>query len=470
MTTHHGLIIFVSGDSGIDDRMTFQPNKSSEPEKPNNELGSRVGKLISVKGHERRAVVWSFLWFFFVLSAYYFIRPVRETMGTVVGKEYLPQLFGSVFLLTLIASPIFSWATDRFSRQRLVPVVYRFFAAWLLGFSLIIYATVTPSFAIGFIFFIWVSVFNLFVVSLFWSVMVDVFSSEQGGRLFGLVSAAGSLGGLAASVTVAQVSDRIGVGLMLLIPILLMEMALFAAWRFERAVVADGLEVNVLVKPPTPAVKSAGIWTGLISVFRSPYLFGICLFLLLGKWCATTFYAELMGSVEANVADVGRRTTLFAQENLAVQLVAIVFQLFLTKQVLKLIGLPITLAVLPLAIGGGFLLMAYLPTLEVMFTLQVMQRSLAYGLLAPAREMLFTVTSQDEQYKSKSFIDTAVFRGGDAAATQVHRGISSAIKAGWLTVPIGMAMLPAAIAWAAIGLCLGRSQTKRAQRSRKGDY
>ena len=101
-------------------------------------------------------------------------------MGTIAGEKHFDLIFLAVFIGVLLASLLFSALVARVSRNRLVPIVFRFFTLWLIGFSLVIGQTGQPSFWTGCLFFVWVSVFNLFAVSLFWSVLADLFSSDQG--------------------------------------------------------------------------------------------------------------------------------------------------------------------------------------------------------------------------------------------------------------------------------------------------
>ena len=45
---------------------------------------------------------------------------------------------------------------------------------------------------------------------------------------------------------------------------------------------------------------------------------------------------------------------------------------------------------------------------------QAIRRVVEYALARPVREILFTVVSREEKYKAKNFIDTVIYRGGDA--------------------------------------------------------
>ena len=133
------------------------------------------GRMQSSQGRvhtgEWRAVALSFAYFFCVLAAYYVIRPVREQLSAAVGSTQLPWFYGATFVGTLLLSPLFAALITRWPRRVVVPVVYVFFIACLIGFVPLFtgQGLLTPK-ALGMLFFVWVSVFNLFVVSVFWSV------------------------------------------------------------------------------------------------------------------------------------------------------------------------------------------------------------------------------------------------------------------------------------------------------------
>jgi AAA family ATP:ADP antiporter len=74
------------------------------------------------------------------------------------------------------------------------------------------------------------------------------------------------------------------------------------------------------------------------------------------------------------------------------------------------------------------------------------------SLTKPAREILFTVVRPEDKYKTKSFIDTFVYRSGDAlAAVCADRVIGPVLL-------FGMALVCAA--WAVLGLAHGRARPR----------
>ena len=412
--------------------------------------------LVVVRPQEFAAFLWSFAWFFCLLFAYYILRPIRETMAASVASDYLFWLFLAVFIVMFLAVPAYSYLVARYGRRQFVPIVYRFFAAWLIFFSFAVSRASQPSFGLGCVYFVWVSVFNLFVVSVFWSVLVDSFGSGAAKRLFGFIAAGGSLGGLCSSLAVGQVAGQVGLPILLLMPIVILEVALFCFRRLDaqsEQLAQSTTEGESGVDGHQDEPTGGSVWEGLTQAFSSPYLFGICLFLLLGKFCATTVYLKQIEIVNAQVESQERRTELFANENSAVQILTLVFQAGLTGYLLRFCGLSITLALLPTVMIAALIYLSGTPTLLSVFVIQIIQRGLAYGVAEPARAVLFTVVSREDKYKTKSFIDTVIFRGGDVAASSLEKVLANAAKV----------MIPVTIVWAVLSWLLGEQQRRLAR-------
>ena len=138
-----------------------------------------IYRLVDVRANELIALIWAFFYFFFLLCAYYILRPVRDEMGIQGGIDNLPWVFTGTFIAMLAMVPLFGWVSSRFPRRRLLPAVYGFFIINLILFYLMFHSGWHPP-IIARAFFIWISVFNLFVVSVFWSYMNDLFDQALG--------------------------------------------------------------------------------------------------------------------------------------------------------------------------------------------------------------------------------------------------------------------------------------------------
>lgn len=399
---------------------------------------------------EKKISTISGIWFFLILSAYYFLRPIRETMATVLGSKRIESLFVVVFLILLILVPLYSWIVERVEKKNLISYTYRFFSLWLPVFVFAISRFEETPPWLASCFFVWLSVFNLFVVAVFWSVLADAFSSAQSKKLFGRIAAGGSLGGLFSSGLLSLFGHQISIEITLSISFLLLEAAILASSKC----------IDLLPKKKRTKPESSGnIWQGFISVFSSKYLFCMCLFLIFAKICGTYVYLQLIEFVQLHVPLANDRIRLFAFENLSVQVITLFFQFFATAFILKHLRLSYALSLLPLLLTLGFALFVVYPSLFAVFALQILSRTLAYGLVSPAGEVLFTVVNEEDTYKAKSFLDTAVKRGGDVVGSKFYSLIGSHVHIP--STKIGLLGFFAFL-WGATAWYLGKEQETRA--------
>jgi len=157
-----------------------------------------VRRLVRVEEGEAPFLVWAFLYFFFLLSSYYVIRPLRDAMGLSGSESQLTLLYMGTLVGTLLANPVLGALVSRFPRRVFVPIVYHVLAGNLVVFwALLHFLAGERQLQVARMFFVWVSVFNLFVVSVFWSFMADLFDAAQAARLYGAIAAGGSCGAIA---------------------------------------------------------------------------------------------------------------------------------------------------------------------------------------------------------------------------------------------------------------------------------
>ena len=93
--------------------------------------------MIDVRPAELRALGWSWLYIFAVLSSYYILRPIRDEMGVAGGVENLQWLFTGTLLGMIAVNPPFAALVAKLPRIRFIALTYRFFGANLLLFILL---------------------------------------------------------------------------------------------------------------------------------------------------------------------------------------------------------------------------------------------------------------------------------------------------------------------------------------------
>jgi ATP:ADP antiporter, AAA family len=413
-----------------------------------------LGRLIEVRPEEIPVLGWCWLYIFSVLSSYYIMRPIRDQAGVAGGVNNLQWLFTGTLLGMLVLNIPFAYLVKKLPRSRFIPITYRFFALNIVLFAALLYWSDSgQTIWVGRIFFIWVSVFNLFVVSVFWQMNVDLFSPEQGKRLFAVIAAGATIGAIVGSSLTASLARYVSPIFLLLGAAILLEVAVFSVGRLSRL-------SPTLHRQPIAGSEEAPIggtaFAGITHAFRSRYLLNVSLFLLLFAITSTFLYFQQAGIVSRSFSDRGAQTAFFASVDLLVNILTLAVQLFLTGRMVLLLGVALTLGVLPALTIIGFGALAIFPTIAAVAVFQVLRRAADYAIARPTREVLFTVVSREDRYKAKSFIDTVVYRTGDQV------GAWSVALLRWVglsTAATSLVVIPIATLWLLNALWLGRRQT-----------
>jgi ATP:ADP antiporter, AAA family len=386
---------------------------------------------------------------FAILFSYYLLRPVRDEIGAA-DRGNLQILWTAVFLVMLLAVPLYSAAVARWPRGVFIPLANRFFAANLIAFYAALYLLPESARAwIDRVFYVWASVFALFVVAVFWGFVTDLFRHEQGKRLFGFIAVGSSLGGIAGSAATALLAQHMPVFLLLLLAVLPLEAAAWLARALDRH--ANRAPATLAREPEARVGGSA--WSGIGPVFRSPVLSRIAVWLLLMTFASTILYFVQAHLVGEAYTDRALRRVFLARVDLAVNALTITTQALLTAHILRRLGVGLTLGVLPAVALVGFIALGTAPTLVALVALRLLYDSSRHALAKPAREVLFTLVGREERYKSKAFIDAAVYRGGDLVSGWIYAGLAAL---GLSVGAIALVAAPVAGLWALIGWQLGR--------------
>jgi AAA family ATP:ADP antiporter len=404
---------------------------------------------------EPRGMIQAAAYGFFIMLAYYILRAVRDEIAAA-DRGNLQILWTVVFFVMIVAVQAYSWIASRYPRGVFVPLANRFFIACLIGFWAALRLLPESTFVwIDRVFYVWTSVFALFVVTVFWGLVADCFTNAQGKRLFGFIAIGSSLGGIVGSGVTAVLAEQVPVFTLLLISCVPLEIASWFANRLHRSFSTG--DVHVAGESEKPLEGDA--LSGMKAVFQSPYLLGIASFIALMTFASTILYFAQSDLVYEAMTDRGERRAFLARIDLVVNVLTILFEVYLTARIIKWFGVAATLAIVPVAVAGGFLALGVWPTLWTLVVVQVAYRAGRYGLAKPAREVLFTVVSREEKYKSKAFIDAAVYRGGDLVSGWIYAGLAFI---GLTVGPIALVAVPAAVLWSVVAVQVGRSGEVRA--------
>ncbi|MDP1697368.1 MAG: MFS transporter [Xanthomonadaceae bacterium] len=419
---------------------------------------SVLQQLFAVRRDEWQVLGLALLYFLLLMAGYFILRPIRDQMGVAGGIRNLPWLFTATLLATLVVSPLFSLMVSRMPRRRFVAWSYRLLMLCLLLF----YAALSglPESAqvwVGRAFFVWVSVFNLFAVSVFWAVMADVFHSEQSRRLYGVIAAGGTLGALIGGVATSNLVNVLGAPPLLLISLVLLELALWCMFAITRRMGSG----NPAQQQRDEAVVGGSALDGFRLALRSPYLLGVCGYMLLYTIGSTFLYFLQAQVVDATIDGQTAQTAYFANVDIWVNSLTLVFQVFITGRLMAKLGVGLTLAALPLISIIGFMGLGMMPVLVAVVVFTVARRVTNFAFSRPSREALYVPLPREAKYKAKNLIDTFVYRVGDQVGAWANGLL---LWLGFGITGIAFTAVPLAAAWLVLALWLGRRYRCRLRR------
>ncbi|MBN8714053.1 MAG: MFS transporter [Xanthomonadales bacterium] len=432
---------------------------------PGSDMRAAIRRLFDIRRGEVVPVLLAMAFFFCILTALMVLRPARDALGMQRGIEAVRWLFVGTAVVTLVANPVFGWLVSRYRRLRFITVTYLFFALSLLGFYLLLVAApAAVGSASGQVFYVWFSVSNLFVTMVFWALMADRFTLEQARRSFALIAVGGTLGAIFGPWLAAVLARPLGTPALLLVAIGFLLLGVGFAWALAGWPRRDA-DAAAVAHLPGPAredvhaIIGGSAWQGFKAVFRSRYLAGIAGYLVIMTIMSTFLYFTRLQLVAELGDDVDLRASIFGRIDLITQVATLLVQVLIAGRLMKRLGVHVVLALLPLTAMLGFIGLAMVGSLAALIAFEAAFRAVQRALARPARETLYTVVSREDKYKSKAFIDTFVYRGGDVLGAQLEGGLG---RLGLGLGALASVAVPLAIVWAVLGIWLGRRQLRLA--------
>lgn len=417
----------------------------------NNRIAGFFRSAMRIEPNELKATVVAFMFIFSLTFAYNILKPVRDAMAPDWSDVSVALLWTYNFFFSVAAVSLYGLAASKLKLRHLVPGVYAFFAISFVLF----YAGSRYTGQADYVdkaFYVWISVFSLFHVSVFWSLMSDVFSKAQAPRLFAFIASGASIGTIAGSAATLALAGVLGSMNLMLLAALIMVSIVPAIGILQRLKSSELQPGAVSAEADRNAIVRGNPLSGFSQFLLNPYLLGIAVFIFLYTAIGSFAYFEIKNLLEEFDRDA--RAQIWAGINLTVNSLAIVTALFATSRIATRFGLATTLALVPVAVAVGFLLVAVNPLLSAVIVIWVVLKAGNYAITRPAREMLYTTVDREARFKAKPVIDIVVYRGGDSLAGWAFAGLTTGLGLGLGPVAIVGALI--ALAWAYVGIRLGR--------------
>ncbi|WP_353778035.1 MFS transporter [Winogradskyella sp. 3972H.M.0a.05] len=410
-------------------------------------------KFKSIDQSEMPAMLWSMLFFALLMASYAILRPIRNEMGIINGVSSLHWLFTATFLATALFAPFFGFIASKIGFEELLTKVYIFFLLNIFAFYVLfkanVFSDILPS-----VFFIWLSIFSLYTISLFWSLMLNIYSNAQSKRLFGIISAGGSLGSLLGSFVITPLSFILNFESFLLLSALFLFLAFISLKKLLKYQRLESLsEDNNHRRFQNSFFKKARIRESFKQILSSKYIIGVLLFVFFYTAISTFIYFEQANLVDQTIVTSKERIGYFSSVDLIVNSLAIFGQLYISNKIFSRYELYKILSIVPIVIAVGLILLSIHTTLYVIALLMIFYRLSNLILLRPGREMLFAIKKRKNSHITKSFIDTSVYRAGDFASGWFF---TLCISIGFGLSAIAIIIIPFILVWGYLGYKIGK--------------
>jgi len=409
---------------------------------------SRFTRLTQIKSEEVKGAVVSFVFIFLLMASYMIAKPVRDSLSSTFTDTQLATLWTYTFGTSIVAVFIYNVFAARLSLKKLIPGVFLFFAL-----TFIITAGLLKSgydrVLLGKFFYVWVSVFSLFHISVFWSFMSQLYSKSESKRIFAFINLGASGGAILGSLAAGEYLNQFPLEAKLVITSVVLLVVIPLIWILDR-------ESNVRsgAKAADFAKLSANPFSGFQEFLKHKRLIGIASFIFIFVGIGTFFYYAQKDIL--SVYEKPEREQILSRLNLVVNVLTFLIGLFATNRIAAKFGLATALAMVPFMMAFGLLLFATIPTVWVFLVLETLRKSGNYAITRPSREILFTGVDSEARFKTKPFIDVAIYRGGDLvwAWFFVFLGTEGVLKlslSGKLLVGVGIAL-----AWGVLAYAIGK--------------
>jgi AAA family ATP:ADP antiporter len=427
---------------------TIAPTAAQVPP-PRGPLERFLRLFADVRADEAAQLLLLTLNVFLILTAYYVMKPVREALildqpGGAELKSYAYAAQAGV-LFGLV--PLYGALATRLPRRRLINVVTAFFIACLPVFYLLAEAKL----AIGLAFFLWIGVFSLMLIAQFWAYANDVYTPDAGKRLFAIIAFGASIGAVFGSWVSSHLIRTLGVHPLLLVAVVVLAASLVLFNFIDLRAVGDRRGRQAAQREDAPI----GDGNAFALVLRDRYLLLVAMLIFVLNWVNSSG-EYILSSIVKHAADAevaaGRLPAreegrfigaFFADYFQVVNIAGMLLQLFVVSRVVKYLGVPASLCILPLVALGSYTAAAIIPSLAIMRWAKTAENAVDYSLMNTVRQMLFLPTTRDEKYKAKQVIDCFVVRAGDVLSAAV-------VYAGTTFLALGVAQF----AWINVGLVL----------------
>ena len=386
---------------------------------------------------------------FALISSYTLVKTARDAdFLSQLPVSVLPYVMIVVGLLTLAATLAFNRLTQRLANWQALAVGTLSCALSLFIFSSLFrlqerWVTIA--------FYLWANVYGLILASQFWAFASSLSDPREARRTFGLIGVGGLAGGLFGGLIAAPLAELWGLS------------ALVSAAAILLVVVLPLLGLLVgkgITCAPETKSEEAGDDTPL---FSRPYVRWLVLVALCSVMVSALVEYQFKLEIQRRYSDRAQLASFLGGFYSAVNVLALLLQLFVMQRLFARLGSAGSAALHPLGLAAGAAFSIALPGLVAPAASRLWDQAMGLSVAKVAREILYFPLEPGLRRRVKSFIEAAIERLGEGFAGLLILGIGA--LAGANTRSLGIASAVILVGWAAASMGLRRGYLKELGRN-----
>jgi AAA family ATP:ADP antiporter len=376
---------------------------------------ARLAEWLDVRPTEVRLVLLTFAGAFVMMAFVVLSRALREAFFLDrFDASALPYVGGAAIGLGLVAAGLFARALVGFHPSGVLRTVIA-----ALGVSLaVLYPFVTRSASMIVSFYLLTAVGTLLITSGFWLVVSELFVVREAKRLFGVVSAGGTLGLLVAGTSIRPLLALFAPRDLLIVLIALLGLSML----INELVPKHRLEGSARTVGSQP--KSG---EGLRLVLGTPHVRLIAAVILLVSAASAVVDFQFKEAVQQSLGSGPAMAVFFGDFYAWTGGLALVIQLLLTTRFLTAAGIAWSVALVPLVVAFGSAGMLLAPGLVAATGLRGADSTLRKSIFRSVMEFLWVPVPHDIRRRTKTVVDSVADAAGE--------GLGFLLVLLWVTLP-----------------------------------
>jgi AAA family ATP:ADP antiporter len=402
-------------------------------------------RVLGLNARELRRAFPIFAYLFLTMASSVASKAARDALFLDRYRAVdLPYVDIAIAVLVGFAASLYIWVGHRTNLRNLQVGSLAFFALNALAFWSWAALASHESGALFILIYVWVGVFSVLAPSQVWTLANYVLTTREAKRSFGFIGSGAILGwivgGFATRAGVARFGTESMLGFVAL--------ALFTCagivvmiWRERPDYVGNDTPASGHVRDRFP------LWGAMRLIRESAYLKSIAALILISALTTTIAGWQFKAIAKQAVPATDDLAMFFGTFNMIAGLMSLVLQLVLTARVLRTVGVGPALFIVPTAMLMGSTGVLLLGTLVAAAALKASDQVLRYSIDKATVELLYLPVPAAHTFRVKSFIDTVVYRFGDAAGGLVVLLFAAVL--GWSPIQISAVVIVFVAMWMA---------------------